>query len=149
MQSKLYRDAIERYSVAIALCDDNAVYYCNRAAAYTQTQQYTEAIRDCHKAIEIDPSYIKAYSRLGSVYYAQENFNDAIHKGFKKALQLDPGNEFIKGKCKAAVIKLTIEEYERAGGSGFLNPGEVELSGMDQLPDNYNEIIRAAFQRDN
>ncbi|XP_071694244.1 small glutamine-rich tetratricopeptide repeat-containing protein 2-like isoform X2 [Rutidosis leptorrhynchoides] len=148
MQSKLYPDAIERYSVAIALCDDNAVYYCNRAAAYTKTKQYTEAISDCQKAIEIDPSYIKAYSRLGFVYFAQGNFNDAIHKGYKKALQLDPENEFIKGNCKAAVEKVIIEERLRVGGDGFfLGLGGVEVGGMDQLPENYNEIIRAIFQR--
>lgn len=30
MQSKLYTDAIELYSCAIALRGDSAVYYCNR-----------------------------------------------------------------------------------------------------------------------
>lgn len=30
MQSKLYPDAIELYTFAISLCEDNAVYYCNR-----------------------------------------------------------------------------------------------------------------------
>jgi hypothetical protein len=30
MQSKLYSDAIELYNCAIALCENNAVYYCNR-----------------------------------------------------------------------------------------------------------------------
>lgn len=30
MQSKLYNEAIELYSFAIAQCEDNAVYYCNR-----------------------------------------------------------------------------------------------------------------------
>ncbi|XP_076915914.1 small glutamine-rich tetratricopeptide repeat-containing protein 2-like [Bidens hawaiensis] len=65
MQSKVYVDAIELYTIAIALCDNNAVYYCNRAAAYTQNNQHTEAIHDCNKAIEINPNYSKAYSRLG------------------------------------------------------------------------------------
>lgn len=30
MQLKLYMQAIELYTYAIALCDKNAVYYCNR-----------------------------------------------------------------------------------------------------------------------
>jgi hypothetical protein len=36
MQSKLYPEAIELYDCAIALCESNAVYYCNRCttAAY-------------------------------------------------------------------------------------------------------------------
>lgn len=113
MQLKLYSDAIEHYTIAIALCNDNAVYYCNRAAAYTQTNQHTEAINDCHKAIAIDPNYSKAYSRLGFTYYAQGNYRDAIDKGFKKALQLDPNNESVRGNIQAAEHKLR-EGQQRA-----------------------------------
>ncbi|KAK1407561.1 hypothetical protein QVD17_39180 [Tagetes erecta] len=113
MQSKIYSDAIELYSVAIALCDDNAVYYCNRAAAYTQNNQHTKAIHDCHKAIEIDPNYSKAYSRLGFSYYAQGKYREAIDKGFRKALELDPDNETVRGNIQAAEQKLR-EAHQRA-----------------------------------
>ncbi|XP_071704246.1 small glutamine-rich tetratricopeptide repeat-containing protein 2-like [Rutidosis leptorrhynchoides] len=106
MQRKWYPDAIRLYTVAVALCDDNAVYHCNRAAAYTQFRMYTEAIRDCNKAIEIDPNYKKAYSRLGFAYYAQGNYTEAVEKGFRKALQLDPNNESIIGNIQAAEQKL-------------------------------------------
>ncbi|GLT85050.1 hypothetical protein SLE2022_032520 [Rubroshorea leprosula] len=109
MQSKLYRDAIELYSIAIALCENNAVYYCNRAAAYTQIHEYNEAVRDCLKSIEIDPNYSKAYSRLGLAYYAQGNYSDAIEKGFKKALLLDPNNESVKENIRVAEQKLKEE----------------------------------------
>ncbi|GAB4844180.1 hypothetical protein Ancab_037546 [Ancistrocladus abbreviatus] len=106
MQSKLYSDAIERYTCAVALNENNAVFYCNRAAAYTQIHKYNEAIRDCRKAIEIDPNYSKAYSRLGLAYYAQGNYNDAISKGFLKALELDPSNDAVKENIKVAEQKL-------------------------------------------
>ncbi|XP_042494696.1 small glutamine-rich tetratricopeptide repeat-containing protein-like [Macadamia integrifolia] len=121
MQSKLYSDAVELYTCAIAVCGNNAVYYCNRAAAYTEIQKYTEAIRDCLKSIEIDQNYIKAYSRLGLAYYAQGNYRDAINKGFKKALQLDPDNESIKENIRVAEQKLKEEMqgtyHEQAAGS--------------------------------
>ncbi|CAH2070602.1 unnamed protein product [Thlaspi arvense] len=84
MQSQLYLDAVEHYSFAIALSDKNAVFYCNRAAAYTQINRCSEAIKDCLKSIEIDPNYSKAYSRLGLAYYAQGKYVDAIEKGFRK-----------------------------------------------------------------
>lgn len=112
VQCKLYSDAIELYSCAISLCENNAVYYCNRAAAYTQIHKYTEAIRDCLKSVEIDPGYSKAYSRLGLAYYAQGNYRDAIDKGFKKALQLDPSNETVKENIRVAEQKL-IEQQQR------------------------------------
>ncbi|KAF8023642.1 hypothetical protein BT93_F0979 [Corymbia citriodora subsp. variegata] len=111
MQSKLYADAIEMYTCAIALCENNAVYYSNRAAAYTQIGKYDDAIKDCHKSLEIDPNYSKAYSRLGTAYYALGNYADSIDKGFKKALQLDPNNEFVKENIRVAEQKL--EELQR------------------------------------
>ncbi|KAK0577562.1 hypothetical protein LWI29_035146 [Acer saccharum] len=110
MQSKIYSDAIELYSFAIALCENIAVYYCNRAAAYTQIHKYTEAISDCLKSIEIDPTYSKAYSRLGLAYYTQGNYSDAIEKGFKRVLQLDPNNESVKENIRMAEQKLREEQ---------------------------------------
>ncbi|POO00117.1 N-terminal acetyltransferase A, auxiliary subunit [Trema orientale] len=112
MQLKLYSEAIELYNCAIGLFENNAVYYCNRAAAYTQVHKYAEAVRDCFRSIEIDPNYSKAYSRLGLAYYAQGNYGDAIGKGFKKALQLDPSNEAVKENIRMAEQKL--KEAQRA-----------------------------------
>ncbi|XP_030528037.1 small glutamine-rich tetratricopeptide repeat-containing protein [Rhodamnia argentea] len=106
MQSKLYADAIELYTCAIALCENHAVYYSNRAAAYTQIGKFDDAIKDCHKSLEIDPNYSKAYSRLGTAYYALGKYADSIDKGFKKALQLDPNNEFVKENIRVAEQKL-------------------------------------------
>ncbi|XP_050364927.1 uncharacterized protein LOC126783493 [Argentina anserina] len=114
MQSKLYTKAIELYDCAIALCENNAVYRCNRAAAYTQIHKYSEAVRDCLRSIEIDPNYSKAYSRLGLAYYAIGNYREAIDKGFKKALQLDPNNEAVKENIRVAELKL-IEQQQRSG----------------------------------
>ncbi|CAK9142258.1 unnamed protein product [Ilex paraguariensis] len=119
MQSKLYFDAIELYTFAIALREDNAVYYCNRAAAYTQIQQYTEAISDCLKSIDIDPNYSKAYSRLGFSYYAQGRYRDAIDEGFLKALQLDPNNDSIKENIRVAEQKMKEEKQRTENDQNF------------------------------
>lgn len=56
----------------------------DRAAAYTHIGQFSIAINDCLKALEIDPNYWKAYSRLGNAYYGMARFADAIEKGYKK-----------------------------------------------------------------
>ncbi|XP_057531760.1 small glutamine-rich tetratricopeptide repeat-containing protein 2 isoform X1 [Amaranthus tricolor] len=115
-----YADAIERYTCAIALFE-NAVYYCNRAAAYTQMHKYDEAIKDCLKAIEIDPNYGKAYSRLGLAYYAQGKYSDAINKGFRKALELDPNNDAVKENIRVAEQKLNEEQEQRRGNQDSRN----------------------------
>lgn len=132
VQYKLYSDAIELYSCAISLCENNAVYYCNRAAAYTQIHKYTEAIRDCLKSAEIDPGYSKAYSRLGLAYYAQGNYRDAIDKGFKKALQLDPSNETVKENIRVAEQKLKEQQQrtEQGQNSSSSNRDNYESSNQ-------------------
>lgn len=113
MQLKLYSEAVELYTCAIALSENNAVYYCNRAAAYTQLQRYSEAIEDCLKSIEIDPRYSKAYSRLGVAFYSQGNYIEALNQGFLKALQLDPSNNSVKESIRAAEQKL-VEQFRQA-----------------------------------
>ncbi len=44
-----------------------------RAAAHSTLQQHESAILDCKRAIELDPKYIKAYSRLGYVRAAAQS----------------------------------------------------------------------------
>lgn len=65
MSRKEYSKAIESYTEAITLDGSNAVYYSNRAAAYSSLQEHSKAIADSEKALEIDAKFVKAYSRLG------------------------------------------------------------------------------------
>lgn len=53
------------FNSAITLDPTNAVYYCNRAAAHSKLNNHLAAIQDCKNAIKLDPSYSKAYGRLG------------------------------------------------------------------------------------
>ncbi|XP_075497059.1 uncharacterized protein LOC142534044 isoform X2 [Primulina tabacum] len=124
MQSKLYKEAIELYTFAIALFADHAVYFCNRAAAYAQIYRYAEAVQDCLKSIEINPNYSKAYGRLGFAYYAQGKYKDAIDKGFRKALQLDPTNNAVKENIRVAEQKLKEEQQRPYQNSASTSHGE-------------------------
>ena len=67
MSGKKYDEAVKAYTDAIALDPTNAVYYSNRAAAYSSKGEHDSAVADAEKALEVDPSFVKAYHRLGSV----------------------------------------------------------------------------------
>ncbi|CAK9273119.1 unnamed protein product [Sphagnum jensenii] len=106
MKEQRFMEAIQFYTLAISLCGNNAIFYANRAAAHSEVNKFAEAIADCENAIRIDPKYSKAYSRLGWVYHAQGRFQEAIEKGFQKALDLDPNNATAKENLMAAQQKL-------------------------------------------
>lgn len=80
-----YTRAVQRYTEAIALDPYNVVYYSNRAAAYTSLQQLEKAVADAEKAIELDPGFTKAYSRLGLAQYNLGN-SVAAMKAYEKGI---------------------------------------------------------------
>ncbi|KAH6557379.1 hypothetical protein KP509_1Z118100 [Ceratopteris richardii] len=117
MSDSQFNKAIDLYTMAISMCGDNAVYYSNRAAAHTHIGKYEAAIADSTKAIELDPEYSKAYSRLGLAYYSQGKYKEAIEKGFTKALQLDPNSKSIQENMQAALKKFGEQQtYSRQSG---------------------------------
>jgi len=76
--NKLYGEkdfelAIQMYSKAIEMDPTNAIYYGNRAAASFQLNNYSDAIRDCLKSLELDPEYTRARIRAARCYLALGN----------------------------------------------------------------------------
>ncbi|BGP13028.1 hypothetical protein JCM10213_008019 [Rhodosporidiobolus nylandii] len=60
--SKQYEDAVLYYSKAIE-CEEQAVFYSNRAACYTNLNELEKVVDDCTSALRLDSSYIKALNR--------------------------------------------------------------------------------------
>ncbi|GAA6025966.1 hypothetical protein JCM11491_002962 [Sporobolomyces phaffii] len=60
--SKQYDHAVKLYSKAIE-CEEQAVFYSNRAACFTNLNQLDKVVDDCSHALRLDPSYIKALNR--------------------------------------------------------------------------------------
>ncbi|KPV78707.1 uncharacterized protein RHOBADRAFT_51141 [Rhodotorula graminis WP1] len=60
--AKQYTDAIAYYTKAIE-CEEQAVFYSNRAACYTNLNDLDQVVEDCTSALRLDPSYIKALNR--------------------------------------------------------------------------------------
>ncbi|TPX57793.1 hypothetical protein PhCBS80983_g03579 [Powellomyces hirtus] len=105
MAAKRYAQAIELYTQAIGLNPENPVYYSNRAAAYTQIGQYDNAVTDAKKAVEIDSSYSKGYSRMGQAYFCLSKYQEAID-ACDEGLRLEPGNASLKQTKTAAEQKM-------------------------------------------
>jgi len=131
MKLEKFDEALKCYTDAIKLDGKNAVYYCNRAAAYSKLNNHSFALEDCRRAIEIDEGYSKAYGRMG-LAYASLNDHFRARECYKKAAELDPQNESYKNNLSIAEEK--VSELERqnpfggmggAGGLGNFDIGSV------------------------
>ena len=73
--AKDYLGAVAYYTEALELSADGPnshIYHCNRAAAHCHLNDYIEAVEDCNASIALQPTYVKAYSRLGLANYFLE-----------------------------------------------------------------------------
>ncbi|XP_019711353.1 small glutamine-rich tetratricopeptide repeat-containing protein alpha [Hippocampus comes] len=132
MKVENYAAAVEFYSKAISLNTQNAVYYCNRAAALSKLGNYAGAVQDCERAIAIDPNYSKAYGRMGLALASLNRHAEAV-TFYKKALELDPDNDTYKSNMKIAEDKMDATSPMAATGgvdlAGLLsNPGFMNMA---------------------
>ncbi|KAK3169377.1 hypothetical protein OEA41_008760 [Lepraria neglecta] len=106
-------NAIDYYTKAIDLYDQDPLYYCNRAQANIKLEQYGYAIADAKKAIELDPKCVKAYYRRACANTAILQSREAL-KDFKTVVRLEPKNQDAKLKlaeCEKIAKKI---EFMRA-----------------------------------
>ncbi|NWR25809.1 SGTA protein, partial [Emberiza fucata] len=136
MKAENFEAAVSFYGKAIELNPANAVYFCNRAAAYSKLGNYAGAVRDCERAIGIDPSYSKAYGRMGLALSSLNKHTEAVVY-YKKALELDPDNETYKSNLKIAEQKMKETPSPTSGPGGFdlagllNNPGFMSMVTAD------------------
>ncbi|KAF2901757.1 hypothetical protein ILUMI_04435 [Ignelater luminosus] len=91
-----YLESIENYTEALRLCpledlSDRSILYCNRAASKLSLDYKKTAIEDCSKAIELNPSYVRAYLRRAKLYEETDKLDESL-EDYKKVLEFDPGN---------------------------------------------------------
>ena len=63
-EQRIYDDALKLYTKAVEQAPHIPKYLTNRAAVYLTTGQYDECIIDCTKALRLDPSLVKAHTRV-------------------------------------------------------------------------------------
>lgn len=74
------------------------------------------ALEDCQRAIEIDPSYSKAYGRMG-LAYASLNDHAKAKEFYEKAIELDPHNESFRNNLRIAEEKALEAQNQNPFGS--------------------------------
>ncbi|KAM3320640.1 TPR repeat-containing thioredoxin TTL1 isoform X2 [Capsicum chacoense] len=124
-----FPEALSFYEKAIAISPGNAAYHCNRAAALMGMKRVVEAVKECEEAIRLDPSYIRAHQRLGSLLLSLGQVENARNHMCIMGHQPDQGDllklqavEKHIGKCtdarKVADWWSTLREADAAIASG-------------------------------
>lgn len=121
-----FQHAIALYTRSIETCP-TAEAYTFRGWAYNFLGRVDDAIRECKKAIEVDPSFGNPYNDIGAYLIAKGQLDEAIPwlEQAKQALRYEPRHFpcMNLGRLYAAkgMVLQAIREFERALE---LQPGE-------------------------
>ncbi|KAK8055276.1 tetratricopeptide-like protein [Apiospora rasikravindrae] len=112
MASKDYPTAIDFYTQALALHPGNAIFLSNRAAAYSAARDHESARADAEAAVEVDPKYTKAWSRLGLARFALGDAKGSM-EAYKQGIEHEGngGSDAMKKGFETA--KKRVEELEQ------------------------------------
>ncbi|KAI0375711.1 40S ribosomal protein S7 [Pilatotrama ljubarskyi] len=116
-KGKRYREALGFYTQGIdAKPTDKALLealFCNRAACNLELQNYGSVLRDCSKAIGMNPQSSKAYYRSALALTALERYDEALDC-CDRCLQFDKDNKGVQAaREKAAKLQEAKERKER------------------------------------
>ncbi|KAI5462872.1 hsc70 cochaperone [Mariannaea sp. PMI_226] len=140
MAQKDYPAAIDLYTQALALNPSNAVFLSNRAAAHSAAKDHASAKTDAEAAVALDPSYTKAWSRLGLARFALGDAKGAMdayaqgieHEGNGGSDAMKKGYETAKRRVEDMA---TEDDAISRGAPGLnLNPG-ANASANAGMPD--------------
>jgi serine/threonine-protein phosphatase 5 len=99
-KAKDWPTAIECYTKAIELNDQEPSFYTNRAQANMKLEAYGFAVADATKAIELDPQFVKAYYRRAVANTAILKHSDAL-SDWKIVVRKNPADKVAKAQYEA------------------------------------------------
>lgn len=104
----LYDEALLKYEYAIQVAPEmsssaeiRSICHNNRATCFFKLGKYEDSIKECSKALELNPAYMKPLLRKAEAHEKLENYDEAI-TDLKKILELDPSNR----QAKRTIIRL-------------------------------------------
>ncbi|CAM8938759.1 unnamed protein product [Rhodiola kirilowii] len=93
-----YEEALLQYELALQIAPDmsssvelRSICHSNRGTCFSKLGKYEDTIKECKKALELNPNYMKALIRRADAYEKLEHFEEAI-ADLNKIIELDPSN---------------------------------------------------------
>uniref|UniRef100_A0A8R1XZE7 peptidylprolyl isomerase n=1 Tax=Onchocerca volvulus TaxID=6282 RepID=A0A8R1XZE7_ONCVO len=92
--------------------------YLNSALVYSKQNETVECIKNCDKALEVDPKCVKALYRKALALQEQNDVDEAIIE-YKKVLEYEPDNKAAAAQilaCKKKLAQIREKEKKRYKG---------------------------------
>ncbi|CAK9151691.1 unnamed protein product [Ilex paraguariensis] len=129
-----FAEALSLYDKAIAISPGNAAYHCNRAAALMGLKRLSEAVKECAEAIRLDPGYVRAHHRLGSLFLSLGQVENARKHLCLTGHHPDPG-EFQKLQAVEKHLNRCVDARRVGDWRSALREGDATIaSGADSSP---------------
>jgi len=115
--------------------------YYNRAVLFEHDGKIQEALRNYKKAIEIDPTHIRAHNGLGNIYLRLLEYSSA-KKEFQLVLMLDPNDS--KARNNLGLVYLRMNEYIKALGEfrKAIDSSPTNIAAYNNLGITYKKLKR-------
>ncbi|MCU0521026.1 MAG: tetratricopeptide repeat protein, partial [Anaerolineae bacterium] len=129
--------ALDAYSEAVAVDPRHPEALARLAWTQILMGDYASAKQNLTTALEIDPDLAEAYAYLGTLYFHQRNYEDAI-VAFGPAI----GYAEARARRRTVLFSVTVEETEAIGQSPrgpevafaeFIHPGDLQTPMRGQI----------------
>lgn len=127
-----HAEAIKDYDNAIALRADVDSWYMARGKLHNDLENYDEALRDFHAALDCNPKNVEAFVHIGTLLSAEQEYHGAV-EAYSTALVLNADLPEVYVERAVALERLgeyaaaldDLEHYQRLGHDAFADD-EVE-----------------------
>jgi stress-induced-phosphoprotein 1 len=133
-----YPEAIKHYTEALKRNPTDFKVYSNRAACYTKLGALPEGLKDANKCIELDPKFVKGYSRKGAIQFFMKEYDKALET-YQIGLKHNEGNQELMDGVRRCVDQ--INKMNR-GDISAEDLKEKQVSTIFQFGDTYNSSWR-------
>ncbi|GFZ06973.1 stress-inducible protein [Actinidia rufa] len=127
-EERNYPEAVKHYTEAIKRNPSDPKAYSNRAACYVKLGAIPEGLKDAEKCIEVDPSFVRGYSRKGAIQFLMKEYDKALEM-YQEGLKHEPRNqELLDG------VRRCVEQINKAS-HGDLSPEELKEREVKAMQD--------------
>lgn len=136
MANKDYAAAIDFYTRALQLDPGNAVFLSNRAAAHSAARDHESARADAEAATAADPTYSKAWSRLGLARFALGDARGSM-EAYRRGIEVEGsgGSEAMRKGFETAKKRVEEMEADEAEVAAAARGGNTSSGGGPSLAD--------------